>query len=110
MPWHSLGLGPFEVHGGQRMSCALRKDGEGGGMKSASSKLRNAREKLGLTMGDVEAASQRLASKHTNEAYLITPGRLSDFETKGAIPSIVRLYSLAIIYRREFGELLSWFG
>jgi transcriptional regulator with XRE-family HTH domain len=79
-------------------------------MKSAGFKLRNLREKLGLTMGEVEAASQRLARKHNNEAYLITPGRLSDFETKGAIPSIVRLYSLAIIYRREFGELLSWFG
>jgi len=58
-------------------------------MKSASSKLRNVREKLGLTMGDVEEASQRLARKYNNEAYLITPGRLSDFETKGAIPSIV---------------------
>lgn len=45
-----------------------------------SSKLRNVHEKLGLTMGDVEAASQRLAHKHSNEAYLITPGRLSDFE------------------------------
>jgi transcriptional regulator with XRE-family HTH domain len=79
-------------------------------MNSPGSKLRSLREKLGLTMGDVEAASERLARKHNNEAYLITPGRLSDFETKGAIPSIFRLYSLAIIYRREFGDLLSWFG
>jgi hypothetical protein len=61
-------------------------------------------------MGDVEVASERLARKHSNEEYLITTARLSEFETKGTIPSIHRLYSLAIIYRREFGEMLSRYG
>ena len=44
--------------------------------------LRTLREKLGLTMGDVETASGRLARKYNNEEYLITTSRLSDFETK----------------------------
>ena len=72
--------------------------------------LRILREKLGLTMRDVETASERLARKHTNEEYFVPISRLSDFETKGVIPSIYRLYSLAVIYRRDFRELVSWYG
>ena len=79
-------------------------------MISPGSNLRTVREKLGLTMGDVETASERLARKHNNEAFLITASRLSDFETNGAIPNIYRLYSLTIIYRHEFGEMLRWYG
>jgi transcriptional regulator with XRE-family HTH domain len=79
-------------------------------MSSPGPSLRTLRVKLGLTMGDVEVASERLARKHNNEEYLITTARLSEFETKGTIPSIHRLYSLAIIYRREFGEMLSRYG
>ena len=79
-------------------------------MSSSGPSLRTLRVKLGLTMGDVEIASERLARKHNNEEYLITTARLSEFETKGTIPSIHRLYSLAIIYRREFGEMLSRYG
>jgi transcriptional regulator with XRE-family HTH domain len=79
-------------------------------MISAGLNLRNMREKLGLTMRDVETGSERLARKHGNEEYLIPISRLSDFETKGVIPSIYRLYSLAVIYHQDFRELLRWYG
>src|SRR5215475_11002309 len=72
--------------------------------------LRVIREKLGLTMRDVETASERIARRHHDEEYLIPISRLSDFETKGVIPSVYRLYSLATIYRRDFGEILAWYG
>jgi transcriptional regulator with XRE-family HTH domain len=75
--------------------------------RSRLKNLRAMREKLGLTMRDVEAASQRIAERHKNEEYLIPISRLSDFETKGVIPSIYRIYSLAAIYRRDFREILS---
>jgi hypothetical protein len=61
-------------------------------------------------MRDIETASERIARKHANEEYLIPISRLSDFETKGVIPSIYRLYSLAVIYRRDMRELLVWYG
>lgn len=80
------------------------------GMVTGGQNLRILREKLGLTMRDTETASERLARKHGNDEYLIPISRLSDFETKGVIPSIYRLYSLAIIYRQDFRELLSWYG
>src|SRR6267378_822223 len=79
-------------------------------MISPRPNLHTLRETLGLTMGNVETASEQLARKHNNEEYLITTSRLSDFETKVVIPGIHRLYSLAIIDRREFGEMLSWYG
>jgi transcriptional regulator with XRE-family HTH domain len=77
---------------------------------SAGHKLRIAREKLGLTIRDVETASARLANKYGNEDYNIPLSRLSDIETKGIIPSIFRLYALAVIYRVSFEELLAWYG
>ena len=79
-------------------------------MVSGGQNLRVLREKLGLTMRDIETASERIARRHSNEEYLIPISRLSDFETKGVIPSIYRLYSLAVIYRRELRELLMWYG
>jgi transcriptional regulator with XRE-family HTH domain len=72
--------------------------------------LRVLREKLGLTMRDIETASEQIARRRNNEEYSIPISRLSDFETKGVIPSIYRLYSLAAIYRKDFRELLAWYG
>lgn len=79
-------------------------------MISPSLNLVRTREKLGLIIRDVETESERLGHKHNNDEYLITINRLSDFETKEIIPGIHHLYSLAIIYPHEFGEMLSWYG
>jgi hypothetical protein len=61
-------------------------------------------------MRDVELASQRIARRFESEEFAVPPSRLSDIETKGIIPSIFRLYSFAAIYRREYRELLSYYG
>jgi transcriptional regulator with XRE-family HTH domain len=73
-------------------------------------RLRALRETLGYRMRDVELASNQIAQRFENEEFGIPPSRLSDIETKGIIPSIFRLYSFAAIYRREFRELLSFYG
>lgn len=77
---------------------------------NAGFNLRAARERLGLTMREVENASVRIAEKHHNDEFAISPSRLSDIETKGLVPSIFRLYSLAVIYRHDLREILSWYG
>ena len=77
---------------------------------SGGCNLRILREKLGLTMRDIETASEQIARRQNNEEYSIPISRLSDFETKGVIPSIYRLYSLSVIYRKDFRELLAWYG
>src|ERR1700756_4048756 len=76
----------------------------------AGKSLRTLREKLGLTMRDVENSSARIAERYRNEEFSIPPSRLSDIETKGILPSIYRLYTLSVIYRRDLHELMSWYG
>jgi len=73
-------------------------------------RLRALREILGYRMRDVELASNQIAQRLDNEEFAIPPSRLSDIETKGIVPSIFRLYSFAAIYRREYRELLSYYG
>jgi transcriptional regulator with XRE-family HTH domain len=73
-------------------------------------RLRTLRETLGYRMRDVELASNQIAQRFDSEEFAIPPSRLSDIETKGIIPSIFRLYSFAAIYRREYRELLSFYG
>ncbi len=77
---------------------------------SSGQRLRGLREELGLTIRDVEAASGRIAARHGNEDFAISPSRLSDIETKGILPNVYRLYSLAVIYRRDLREILGWYG
>jgi hypothetical protein len=72
--------------------------------------LRQIRDKLGLTIRDVEAASTRLAEKYGNQDYIISLSRLSDIETKGVTPNLYKLYSFSVIYRRDFRELLGLYG
>lgn len=72
--------------------------------------LRATRERLGLTIRDVESASNRLAGKYQSPEYSISLSRLSDIETKGIIPNIFKLYSLSVIYRRDIREFLALFG
>ncbi len=77
---------------------------------AAGLNLRGVRERLGLTMREVESASARIAERHGNEEFGVSPSRLSDIETKGLVPSIFRLYSLAIVYRCDLREILAWYG
>ena len=77
---------------------------------TSGERLRALRESLGLSIRMVEAASAQLAAKYNNPDYLISLSRLSDIGTKGIVPNIFRLYSLAVIYRKDFHELLEIFG
>jgi transcriptional regulator with XRE-family HTH domain len=76
----------------------------------AGQRLRTLREELGLTIRDVESASERIAARHGNPDFAVTISRLSDVETKGVLPNIFRLYSLAVIYRRDLREIMGWYG
>jgi transcriptional regulator with XRE-family HTH domain len=77
---------------------------------AAGLSLRALRERLGLTMREVESASLRITERHGNDEFTVSPSRLSDIETKGLVPSIFRLYSLAVVYRCDLREILGWYG
>ncbi|MDT8068323.1 MAG: helix-turn-helix transcriptional regulator [Terriglobia bacterium] len=76
---------------------------------TAGEKLRALRERLGLSIRMVESASEKLAIKYNNPDYFISLSRLSDIETKGIIPSIYRVYSLSVIYRADYHEVLKMY-
>lgn len=77
---------------------------------AAGQRLRILRERKDLTIREVETASMRLATKYKNEDFSIPASRLSDIETKGIVPNIFKLYSLAAIYRVSFAELVAQYG
>lgn len=77
---------------------------------TAGLNLRSLRERLGLTMREVERSCARIAERHRNDEFAVSPSHLSDIETKGSLPSIFRVYSLSIIYRCDLREILAWYG
>lgn len=78
-------------------------------MEDAGQKLKSVRERLGLTFREVEEHSRRIAEVHASEEFIIAISRLADIESNRT-PSLYRLYSLCVIYRLDFAEVLSWYG
>ena len=79
-------------------------------MTTPGARLKALRESLGYKLRDVEIASERIAHRRKEEEYAIPISRLSDFETKSLVPSVHRMYSLAVIYRVPMKQLLIWYG
>ena len=77
---------------------------------NAGAELRAIRQQLGWSLREVHAASVALAKKRRQPAFVIPPSRLHDIENKNKIPSIHRLYALALIYGRTLKEILSLHG
>jgi len=79
-------------------------------MEDAGEKLKRVRDRLSLTIRDVEEASRKIAGRHQNDEFVVGLSRLSEIENKGTVPTIYRLYSLCSIYRLDPLEVLEWYG
>jgi transcriptional regulator with XRE-family HTH domain len=79
-------------------------------MEDAGEKLKRVRDRLNLTIRDVEEASRKIAARHKNDEFVIGLSRLSEIENKGTVPTIYRLYSICSIYRLDPMEVLEWYG
>lgn len=75
----------------------------------AGQRLREIRERLHLTLKDVEAHSRHIAQARHNPQYLFTAGRLSQIENSNSLPSIYKLATLSEVYRLPYLELLHLF-
>src|SRR5438874_3746523 len=73
-------------------------------------RLRQLRERLGLSLRDVEMASNAIAEHHRDDSYSLSLSRLSEIESKGVLPNIYKVYSLSIIYRLAVTQVLSMYG
>jgi transcriptional regulator with XRE-family HTH domain len=76
----------------------------------AGNKLRDTRQRQGLTLQRVEQLGSQIASALNNQEFAVPMSRLSHIETKGVVPSIYRIHSLARIYRLTPDTILEWYG
>src|SRR5579862_8458896 len=72
--------------------------------------LRELRNRLGVTTREVEEFSRTIAEDSQNEEFYISNAWLTQLENKNSVPSIFKLYSLSVIYRTKFNDLLAIFG
>src|ERR1700747_1304980 len=72
-------------------------------------RLRQIRERLGLTYRDVERASLALARVHTRPQFTVHISRLADIENGGVVPSLYKLYALAVVYHLSPLKILEWY-
>lgn len=72
--------------------------------------LRELRNRLGVTTREVEEFSRTIAEDCANEEFYISNAWLTQLENKISIPSIYKLFSLSVVYRTRFNDLLEIFG
>ncbi len=75
----------------------------------AGEQLRELRNRLSITTREVEEFSRAIAEDRQNEEFYISNAWLTQLENKNSIPSIFKLYSLSVIYRTRFSDLLKVF-
>lgn len=68
------------------------------------------RERLGLSVRQVEQLSKHIAEAKSSKEYFISHGWLTKLEKGQSTPGIYALFSLSVIYRISFAELLSLYG
>ena len=73
-------------------------------------RLRQVRERLGLTYRDVQAASYELALRRGRPEFVLRLSRLADIENHNVVPSLHKLYSLAVLYHLDPRELFGWYN
>jgi len=72
--------------------------------------LRELRNRLGITTREVEELSRRISEDRGNEDFYISNAWLTQLENRNSVPSIYKLFSLSVIYKTRFSDLLAMFG
>src|SRR5579872_88750 len=78
--------------------------------EQAGFRLKQIRERLGLTLRQVEEASLELADAERSSEYIVSTARLNQIENDGSLPSIYKFYALAVIYRLGVEEMMGLYG
>lgn len=72
--------------------------------------LKDVRNRLGITTREVEELSRKIAEEEGNPEFYISNAWLTQLENTQSNPSIYKLFSLCVIYRIKFTDLLLIFG
>jgi transcriptional regulator with XRE-family HTH domain len=76
----------------------------------AGFRLRQIRERLNLTLRAVEEASLEIADAERNSEFVVSVARLNQIESDGSLPSLYKLYTLAVVYQLRIEEALALYG
>ncbi len=76
----------------------------------AGARLKQLRERLDLTLREVEALSKQLAIKKENPDFVISRGWLNNVENGTYTPGVYKLYSLGAIYNTHWSNIFAFFG
>lgn len=77
---------------------------------TTAERLKEMRNRLGLSMREVDETSRRIAEAQGNSEYIISTAWLTQIENSDSTPSIYKLFTLSIIYRVRFTDLLNMYG
>jgi transcriptional regulator with XRE-family HTH domain len=77
---------------------------------STAGRLRELRSLIGITTREVAEQSQKIAEAEGNPEYFVSNAWLTQLENTDSVPSIFKLFSLSVIYRIKFTDLLLLFG
>src|ERR1700678_2337573 len=72
-------------------------------------RLRAEREHLCLSLRQVQELSRGIAEQRKNPEYYIAHSSLADIESGKLLTSIYKLYSLSVIYGRQYEKLATFF-
>ena len=76
----------------------------------AGEQLKDLRKRLQITTREVEEYTRRIGEAEGNEEFYISNPWLTQVENTESIPSIYKLYSLSVVYRTKFTDLLLLYG
>lgn len=72
--------------------------------------LKGIRLRLGITTREVEELSRKIADAESSPEFYISNAWLTQVENTESIPSIYKVFSLSVIYRTKYTDLLKLFG
>ena len=73
---------------------------------AAGQKLKGLRNRRNITVREVEQASRRIADVKDDKRFCISNGWLAQLENGASEPSLCKLFSLSVIYRANFLDLV----
>ena len=76
----------------------------------AGDRLREIRNRIGVTTREVAQMSRRIADAEHNDEFLISNPYLTQVENKTRMPSVYKLFTLASVYGLTYTYLLSLYG
>ncbi|MBP7865966.1 MAG: XRE family transcriptional regulator [Acidobacteria bacterium] len=79
-------------------------------LKRSGFKIKNLRNRLGLSIRDVVQATLKVAEKTGERLYAVAPAQLADAENHGQKLGIHKICALAVVYRKSVLEILDLMG